>query len=145
MLLPQTDASSPLSPSPPGDPDSTSCALTKRRLSSSLKDLPAYSKLLLSLTFPPSTGRRYSKPNFPENFGALGMRLPFALNVGSPNRSEEHTSELQSLMSISYAVFCLQKQKQISTIKNVYRNKSTAQADTLREIQQVTTIKKSNG
>src|SRR3546814_7846110 len=26
-------------------------------------------------------------------------------------RSEEHTSELQSLMSISYAVFCLQKKK----------------------------------
>src|SRR3546814_8557758 len=27
------------------------------------------------------------------------------------NRSEEHTSELQSLMTISYAVLCLQKQK----------------------------------
>src|SRR3546814_9797929 len=27
--------------------------------------------------------------------------------VGSPSRSEEHTSELQSLMRISYAVFCL--------------------------------------
>src|SRR3546814_5931460 len=31
-------------------------------------------------------------------------------------RSEEHTSELQSLMSISYAVFCLKKQKK--TIRN---------------------------
>src|SRR3546814_9790579 len=29
-------------------------------------------------------------------------------------RSEEHTSELQSLMRISYAVFCLQKKKQLS-------------------------------
>src|SRR3546814_1167805 len=28
-----------------------------------------------------------------------------------PQRSEEHTSELQSLMRISYAVFCLKKQK----------------------------------
>src|SRR3546814_1293916 len=28
-----------------------------------------------------------------------------------PARSEEHTSELQSLMRISYAVFCLKKQK----------------------------------
>src|SRR3546814_13503181 len=28
-----------------------------------------------------------------------------------PNRSEEHTSELQSLMRISYAVFCLKKKK----------------------------------
>src|SRR3546814_6296792 len=30
-----------------------------------------------------------------------------------PIRSEEHTSELQSLMRISYAVFCLKKKKQI--------------------------------
>src|SRR3546814_985886 len=29
--------------------------------------------------------------------------------VGHPDRSEEHTSELQSLMRISYAVFCLKK------------------------------------
>src|SRR3546814_10549517 len=28
-----------------------------------------------------------------------------------PSRSEEHTSELQSLMSISYAVFCLTKKR----------------------------------
>src|SRR3546814_16750817 len=32
-----------------------------------------------------------------------GLRYDF------PNRSEEHTSELQSLMRISYAVFCLKK------------------------------------
>src|SRR3546814_8752604 len=30
-------------------------------------------------------------------------------------RSEEHTSELQSLMRISFAVFCLNKKKQITT------------------------------
>src|SRR3546814_4828662 len=30
-------------------------------------------------------------------------------------RSEEHTSELQSLMRISYAVFCLKKKKQTNT------------------------------
>src|SRR3546814_1488979 len=30
-------------------------------------------------------------------------------------RSEEHTSELQSLMRISYAVFCLKKKKNITT------------------------------
>src|SRR3546814_3127521 len=29
------------------------------------------------------------------------------------NRSEEHTSELQSLMRISYAVFCLKKKRRI--------------------------------
>src|SRR3546814_6907213 len=32
-----------------------------------------------------------------------------------PLRSEEHTSELQSLMRISYAVFCLKKKKTIHT------------------------------
>src|SRR3546814_4746600 len=31
--------------------------------------------------------------------------------VGHADRSEEHTSELQSLMRISYAVFCLKKKK----------------------------------
>src|SRR3546814_7397605 len=34
-----------------------------------------------------------------------------ALKLMSSNRSEEHTSELQSLMRISYAVFCLKKKK----------------------------------
>src|SRR3546814_5516171 len=32
--------------------------------------------------------------------------------LGDERRSEEHTSELQSLMRISYAVFCLKKKKQ---------------------------------
>src|SRR3546814_7155416 len=32
-------------------------------------------------------------------------------NMGFTRRSEEHTSELQSLMRISYAVFCLKKKK----------------------------------
>src|SRR3546814_10723265 len=44
-----------------------------------------------------------------------GARLAAACrddHVGaSPLRSEEHTSELQSLMRISYAVFCLKKKK----------------------------------
>src|SRR3546814_8220224 len=34
-------------------------------------------------------------------------------------RSEEHTSELQSLMRISYAVFCLKKKKQKNTAKSI--------------------------
>src|SRR3546814_5819669 len=33
---------------------------------------------------------------------------------GAHIRSEEHTSELQSLMRISYAVFCLKKKKQLT-------------------------------
>src|SRR3546814_9376204 len=34
---------------------------------------------------------------------------PYVSNIFQENRSEEHTSELQSLMRISYAVFCLKK------------------------------------
>src|SRR3546814_4401487 len=40
--------------------------------------------------------------------------------AGEPPRSEEHTSELQSLMRISYAVFCLKKQKRPSTHNNTH-------------------------
>src|SRR3546814_2187626 len=37
--------------------------------------------------------------------------------VSAPaDRSEEHTSELQSLMRISYAVFCLKKKKNVSIV-----------------------------
>src|SRR3546814_5020762 len=36
--------------------------------------------------------------------------------VASMRRSEEHTSELQSLMRISYAVFCLKKKNTTNTI-----------------------------
>src|SRR3546814_16623400 len=41
------------------------------------------------------------------------------------NRSEEHTSELQSLMRISYAVFCLNK-KQKNTSIHITNEKTTA-------------------
>src|SRR3546814_9934436 len=41
--------------------------------------------------------------------GIFGLRLGNSLN--RRQRSEEHTSELQSLMRISYAVFCLEKKK----------------------------------
>src|SRR3546814_7477873 len=43
--------------------------------------------------------------------GGVGLTITAANNVIhlSRWRSEEHTSELQSLMRISYAVFCLQK------------------------------------
>src|SRR3546814_7601111 len=41
--------------------------------------------------------------------------------VGVTTRSEEHTSELQSLMRISYAVFCLNKQKEITCATHPYK------------------------
>src|SRR3546814_3036815 len=50
--------------------------------------------------------------------------LPGSLEEGQILvRSEEHTSELQSLMRISYAVFCLKKQK--TTTNSVYNINNT--------------------
>src|SRR3546814_2002391 len=46
----------------------------------------------------------------------LSIRIAFK-NVMEMGRSEEHTSELQSLMRISYAVFCLKKKKNETTKK----------------------------
>src|SRR3546814_1277442 len=50
----------------------------------------------------------------PKN-GDIEQQLGDALERAA--RSEEHTSELQSLMRISYAVFCLKKKKQTSRAK----------------------------
>src|SRR3546814_4959921 len=51
------------------------------------------------------------------------IAIPFLADVlmrmaaaARDERSEEHTSELQSLMRISYAVFCLKKKNQTNTI-----------------------------
>src|SRR3546814_8387848 len=56
------------------------------------------------------------EPGWPKHSamtGGCSMAFP-AVVAGSP-RSEEHTSELQSLMRISYAVFCLKKKKHTTT------------------------------
>src|SRR3546814_5434515 len=54
--------------------------------------------------------RRRERPGFGHH--ALDRRPTLALAA----RSEEHTSELQSLMRISYAVFCLKKKKNIAVL-----------------------------
>src|SRR3546814_9154140 len=60
-----------------------------------------------------SAGRAL-RPQRPASVGRQrpegGLRAP-QLQPADPRRSEEHTSELQSLMRISYAVFCLKKKK----------------------------------
>src|SRR3546814_1811529 len=54
----------------------------------------------------------------PDQDGVQGYRM---------RRSEEHTSELQSLMRISYAVFCLKKKKKTrnKTYRRIRHNKLT--------------------
>src|SRR3546814_7167227 len=77
------------------------------------------------MAFPLTTMRLFvprdisAYPNLKAYLAKIVERPAFkrALKVGDPglkpviDRSEEHTSELQSLMRISYAVFCLKKKK----------------------------------
>src|SRR3546814_1565899 len=58
----------------------------------------------------------FRAPRFAHLLPALPVRLERELDLAAhglayARRSEEHTSELQSLMRISYAVFCLKKKK----------------------------------
>src|SRR3546814_118733 len=52
------------------------------------------------------------------------VHVLFRAVVGWSLRSEEHTSELQSLMRISYAVFCLKKKKK-NTNAEIYKQIQT--------------------
>src|SRR3546814_5411614 len=55
-------------------------------------------------------------PGIGRKRGCVDENVPGA-EIG---RSEEHTSELQSLMRISYAVFCLKKKKKIHKQNKIY-------------------------
>src|SRR3546814_6034811 len=48
--------------------------------------------------------------------------LALSVEEAAAGRSEEHTSELQSLMRISYAVFCLKKNKRIPSSATTLMN-----------------------
>src|SRR3546814_5920733 len=75
------------------------------------------------VTVPSCSRRSIAAPMLmPSNFLSMNavapapriMRVPLgapSVGVSSEKRSEEHTSELQSLMRISYAVFCLKKKQ----------------------------------
>src|SRR3546814_4116317 len=94
-----------------------------------------YTTLFRSSRSPVPESRRAQRPGPPCRTGDCRWRIrPAPLRSTSTARrrsapghclspaprSEEHTSELQSLMRISYAVFCLKKNKK-QTIKHYYR------------------------
>src|SRR3546814_3917086 len=62
-------------------------------------------------------GHRHEKGRTNRPWCGSGRRPYQTTSAIEQFRSEEHTSELQSLMRISYAVFCLKKKK---TYKNSY-------------------------
>src|SRR3546814_7128533 len=74
--------------------------------------LPKFS----DLRFGTGLGVRYYS-----NFGPIRVDVGTPINPqkGDPRRSEEHTSELQSLMRISYAVFCLTKKRHKKVIHDM--------------------------
>src|SRR3546814_2326084 len=65
------------------------------------------------------TAERQAAPNYKPTLAAMAERLAAIEH----SRSEEHTSELQSLMRISYAVFCLKK-KHKKNKQNTSENRS---------------------
>src|SRR3546814_7318822 len=87
------------------------------------RKMPTWKLLKVSGSPAPLEKKLIAPERSPENSGVLATRSfgvqpltgcgPGSLIGPLPNavRSEEHTSELQSLMRISYAVFCLKKKK----------------------------------
>src|SRR3546814_16857946 len=71
----------------------------------------------------PGVRGRRSRRSLPRRSAPSDRRASAGPRRAAParSRSEEHTSELQSLMRISYAVFCLKKKKH----KNIQNNKSS--------------------
>src|SRR3546814_4496550 len=80
---------------------------------------PAVADMLIDLEGPrhdPAEGRQpRALVVFLHGLGADGHDLISLAPMLAPLGSEEHTSELQSLMRISYAVFCLNKKRHKST------------------------------
>src|SRR3546814_962976 len=63
-----------------------------------------------------------------------GCRDRRSASPPAPDRSEEHTSELQSLMRISYAVFCLKKKDIIHNNTSVNISQDTPKATTYHPV-----------
>src|SRR3546814_6738199 len=96
-------------------------AITARPWQTKLKPPSIASMQAMSEQLPTArlAARRALRSNAPD------LDTPWPVWPGRPKRSEEHTSELQSLMRISYAVFCLKnktksKSKTEQQIHNSY-------------------------
>src|SRR3546814_9907026 len=95
------------SPTPTADRDRT---VSRRSKPSSRTTLNGEQPYPWDLLQPQDVMSRHRGAKRPRRYGLLGV-----ISL----RSEEHTSELQSLMRNPYAVFCLKK-KQNTTTQNIY-------------------------
>src|SRR3546814_1509907 len=88
----------------------------------SVGDIPLYRRvyapLLLEPLFAPSPDAYAAREGQSAAACAEEAADALARLLDEHPRSEEHTSELQSLMRISYAVFCLTKKKKLTNIIN---------------------------
>src|SRR3546814_2392596 len=89
--------------------DTLSPYTTLVRSPSSSSDTP-YALVTSTMIFPSQLGSAFATSGCDWNRTARKMMSALTASA-SVLRSEEHTSELQSLMRISYAVFCLKKKK----------------------------------
>src|SRR3546814_10377647 len=71
--------------------------------------------------------RRLGRPESPSSGVRASPQRRVRLQAHS-DRSEEHTSELQSLMRISYAVFCLKKKNNQNSHKSYLQHKTTSKS-----------------
>src|SRR3546814_4198162 len=83
----------------------TRCAIVTGVQTCALPILPRMGMSLISFFPTPPMSRRMSLARI------ITSALLWWLKMKTQGRSEEHTSKLQSLMRISYAVFCLKKKK----------------------------------
>src|SRR3546814_3126304 len=103
-----------------------------------------YTTLFRSASQTPARSDRYKPRNaFPTGVRRTSCYRPSAgrarmkpvLDPVLAVRSEEHTSELQSLMRISYAVFCLKKKKTSANVFKLLYRHNTEQSITLYELE----------
>src|SRR3546814_9541808 len=73
----------------------------------------------------PRTARSSASAGRERRWRSAPRTAPPGPSPPAAGRSEEHTSELQSLMRISYAVFCLKKKKKETKIKQTKQHTKT--------------------
>src|SRR3546814_1228400 len=76
-----------------------------------------------------SSARSWSACANDAGSGEADRSADYRLGCSASPRSEEHTSELQSLMRISYAVFCLKKKNNTTTSNTQYTTLTTQPND----------------